>query len=524
MLLASFAMAQSSPDALVKTVIEGATTDAERAKRLYDAAMLAEKQQATQIALLEKAAEYGLRSASVAAARETAEKALDLLAQKTGDKAAGRMGQFVRSYRSLYERCKARKDRERVGGKLVDLLLKAGAAHQADGDWAQTATSYREANAIASYLGLPNEAEIAREYQRADHILHVRQRVARWIDVLKKNADNTPARVALLKAVVVDLDDPAAAAKYLTPEVGEKWCTYVPLAARPVSEIQAKACEELGNWYDQELAGNCASVSRRPMLRRAKSYYDRCLKLDPSSLAAKVVLRRIERELDKPQGFEPLKGAILVMTFDQNTIRRAGGHTWVKDLSGGGNHGKIARARLVEGKVGQCLSFDEDAHVLLPTLRDNLARSKAVTLCAWVKKTAPAAGNSFLFDVGFYAGSSLTLLADARLQVPGTGSPLQADCSGPGWHHIAGVWDGKEATLLVDGVPQAGKPLPGGSLAKVGKETARIGCQAKRVQTAGRYMSGLIDEFAIFARALSAGEIRELYRRGQEGKGLLAKP
>jgi hypothetical protein len=280
----------------------------------------------------------------------------------------------------------------------------------------------------------------------------------------------------------------------------------------------------LGNWYYQELARNCASVSRRPMLRRAKSYYDRCLKLDPSSLVAKVVLRRIERELDKPNGFEPLKGAILVMTFDQNTIKKAGGHTWARDLSGKGHHGKIARARLVEGKVGQCLSFDKHAHVLLPTLRDELARLKAVTLCAWVKKTVPTARNSFIFDVGFFAGSSLTLLADARLQVPGTGSPLQADCSESGWHHIASVWDGKEATLFVDGVPQASKPLPSGSLAKVGKETARIGCQAKRVQTAGRYISGLIDEFAIFARALPAGEIRELYRRGQEGKDMLAKP
>ena len=88
------------------------------------------------------------------------------------------------------------------------------------------------------------------------------------------------------------------------------------------------------------------------------------------------------------------------------------------------------------------------------------------------------------------------------------------------WHHVAGVYDGTKLQLYVDGKP-AGKPLPHrgmisrmppGGFVAIGSEDGRVSAPSC---IGNRYFNGLIDEVGIYNRALSPGEIQNIYKAGK---------
>lgn len=76
------------------------------------------------------------------------------------------------------------------------------------------------------------------------------------------------------------------------------------------------------------------------------------------------------------------------------------------------------------------------------------------------------------------------------------------------WYHIAGVHDGTNITLYVDGAAQAsaGKRIP----SIHASATMRLGTS----QSLGNFFKGKIDDAAIFNRALSVSEIKMLVAVG----------
>ncbi|MFC1455101.1 LamG-like jellyroll fold domain-containing protein [Candidatus Undinarchaeota archaeon] len=79
------------------------------------------------------------------------------------------------------------------------------------------------------------------------------------------------------------------------------------------------------------------------------------------------------------------------------------------------------------------------------------------------------------------------------------------------WHHVAGVYDGSTVKVYVDGVLDASENFAG----SLRSSTNSVFIGRSENANPG-YFDGIIDDAAIFDRALSASEIRELYASRQE--------
>ena len=75
------------------------------------------------------------------------------------------------------------------------------------------------------------------------------------------------------------------------------------------------------------------------------------------------------------------------------------------------------------------------------------------------------------------------------------------------WHHLTGVGDGANMYIYVDGVEVASRVY---ATAGYGTNSNPFHIGAKSL-TAGNHFTGLIDEVLVYDRALSAGEISQLY-------------
>jgi hypothetical protein len=222
-------------------------------------------------------------------------------------------------------------------------------------------------------------------------------------------------------------------------------------------------------------------------------------------------------------------GVVLLMTFESDTITSKDGKLYVADLSEGGNDGIVEDATPIPlGRAGGAMQFSGAGSVLLPTLGNHLTSElKQFSLAVWIWQ-ADADGNAMIFDVGGWAGSSITLYRNnggLRFMLPG-GLP-RGDCFLPGsqartWYHLVCVWTGAEMGLYVNGQLAARVPGEGPSLSAdaVSKYPARLGALAS-----GRdkqlYFRGIIDELAIFRRALSESEVQAIFQLGLQGQPLI---
>jgi hypothetical protein len=278
------------------------------------------------------------------------------------------------------------------------------------------------------------------------------------------------------------------------------------------------------SWW--ELSEKEDGVLKTRMQQRAGFWYAQAVpKL--SGLAKVRAIKRMEMitgALPSP-GTKPgtIEGVILLLTFDQGTMRQEGDTVVVGDASGSNHHGQLSDGKLAQGVVGYALDLDGRRTVLhLPTLRDHLVRDlQAVTVACWLYRRK--AGT--VFDVG--GDHRRLFLFDNKF---GFGivdyAPTSPDPPDGTWYHVAGTWDGSKQVLYVNGAPMdardRGEPQYGAVLSEksIRSEKARIGQQAKSYRRSGRNFGGLIDEFVILSRALSPEEIRHLYEMGRKGQSL----
>jgi len=87
------------------------------------------------------------------------------------------------------------------------------------------------------------------------------------------------------------------------------------------------------------------------------------------------------------------------------------------------------------------------------------------------------------------------------------------------WHHVVGVHDGENLTLWVDGSPRETKPSP---VWNHDSSTAPLtaGNEPSYFNDANKWFDGLMDEMAIYDRALTEEEIETHHRNGLAGRGL----
>jgi len=211
--------------------------------------------------------------------------------------------------------------------------------------------------------------------------------------------------------------------------------------------------------------------------------------------------------------FSAEKGLVGWWRFDEGSGEVA------KDSSGNGNDGEITNCQWVAGKIGKALKFNgEDAFVEVS--HSEVLVPDEFTIEAWINPAGltPASTDPKILDRGpmilsKYGGNwkGYILLLEG-----GSGKPsihidtpeneIAAVAKEPvkvgTWYHIAGTYDGKKASIYVNGV------LQNSAEAEITHDEGISLFIGKASWFDGGYFQGTIDEVKIYNRVLSADEIK----------------
>jgi len=199
-------------------------------------------------------------------------------------------------------------------------------------------------------------------------------------------------------------------------------------------------------------------------------------------------------------------GLVLLLPFDEGAGDTAG------DLSGMGNDGAIKGAEWVNGKIGSALNFESGDYVEVPH-SDSLSITDKITVMAWTYMNVGSSGEMAIVSKGTWAANDLPyeLTEDAGGVIfwqfydnagRDTCSP-NSPAAGE-WHHITGTYDGEVFKCYIDG--QLGEEWGYAGAMPENNASVTIGKRSKANDT---FFTGMIDEVAIFNRALTAEEIQE---------------
>ncbi|MBI2024266.1 LamG domain-containing protein [Candidatus Giovannonibacteria bacterium] len=212
------------------------------------------------------------------------------------------------------------------------------------------------------------------------------------------------------------------------------------------------------------------------------------------------------------------KGLVGYWSFDGKDIYG----TKATDRSGQGNHGTLTNGPAkVAGKLGQALSFDGVDDLVNAGSASVLNMTGPHALSAWVRRDGTGtAYTSYVLIAGkfdgddngyglFYKASTGDFSAAVRSGGGFFESVFSAGGTGE-WYHLVERFDGTNVKLYINGVE---------------KDSDAAGISGSNVNfnigggwfKAGGYQSrfnGLIDDVRVYNRALSADEIKRLYRIG----------
>ncbi|HIE08581.1 MAG TPA: hypothetical protein EYP65_01895, partial [Armatimonadetes bacterium] len=194
---------------------------------------------------------------------------------------------------------------------------------------------------------------------------------------------------------------------------------------------------------------------------------------------------------------------ILLLHFDEGRGEIA------RDLSPFRNHCRIVGARWAEGKFGGALDFREGGVAVVP-FHPSLQVSEEFTIEAWVWVEGPSdeiqriAFRSGVY--GFYLnpkGTNLVFFVNAG----GKWESVVAPVPTRKWVHLAGVYDGREMRLYIDGELKARRRKAGTVVESV--VPLLIGAN----DDAGRWqLRGMVDEIRLSCIARERFDPREVLR------------
>ena len=206
------------------------------------------------------------------------------------------------------------------------------------------------------------------------------------------------------------------------------------------------------------------------------------------------------------------------------------------DASGNGNDGSAHGTTLAMDRFGQAnsaFSFDGVANYVAIPNNSSLNLTTSFTLSAWIYQNRSDPQNGYRIVDKCPAGQPSGWTFDTwdgatghRLRLQGAG-PGSYNVSGSTaysvmqWHHVVATVSGASGAVYLDGnLDGTGNvgSLPSNSL------DIFIGCgHTTDAWPLAEYFSGLIDDVHIYNRALSAGEVQELYNStdGQQISGTI---
>jgi len=189
---------------------------------------------------------------------------------------------------------------------------------------------------------------------------------------------------------------------------------------------------------------------------------------------------------------------------------------WPGDLDArdvvGGNDGQLVNGAEagVPGQVGGAFSFDGDNDFVDVASNPVFNLTNSLTIEAWINLTELKWDQKILsyylpYEMGIF-NDKLEFVGQAAVifrNAPG-GTVLQINT----WYHVVTTWDGETITSYVNGALD--RSVAFSDPLDAGTNNFSIG----RASNGGINFFGLIDEAALYDRALTAGEVQEHYQRG----------
>ncbi len=190
--------------------------------------------------------------------------------------------------------------RRTCGRRAAQLWTEVADGDMVDGRYADAIDHYERALVLAQYYHPAMYQEIRAELEDARFQHRTQARVAELQRTLKASPDDVAARGELVRLFLIHLDDPRRAADHLGSDETGDLARNTRLAARGTAGLAPTPSLALAEWY-VSLADGAPERSKPPMLLRAKSYYERYLRLysveDLTRAKAKLELRRIDQLL-----------------------------------------------------------------------------------------------------------------------------------------------------------------------------------------------------------------------------------
>jgi len=501
------------------------------ARKLLDAAAGAKGDPANHFVLLEIAKDVAELAGDAETALEAVDQVVETFEVDPIQTTVDCLGAVVKEAKSSSQRAAlAEQAFSRIDAAVAeDDFEAAGKLGAIARDSATKARKYTLRKEIVARLKVIDEAKAAyAEYQKAVARLDesptdpdANLAAGRYLCLVKGDWEKGVAMLALgsdeaLEAVARrELEGASSAGEKVA--LGDAWWDLAQKRDQDRKQMLLRA----GSWYGEAKTELLSGLTLTNVDKRLKEIEEIGRPIPKASTAAKTRTARTQLPA----------GNVLLMTFEPDTFTSQNGQTFVADLSGFGNHGIVTGAtQNPAGRAGAALEFDQQDYVLLPTLRAYLTRQlQQLSISAWVSQT-DLEGFRFIFDVGAYGARCVSLFYDKGRptfflanRYGGEGCVSQEALVTDKWHHVVAAWNGIEQRVYVDAQLKVTAHTQNLILntTSISTEPARLGSQAKVGSREHRHFQGLIDEVAIFARALSEEEIQALYQMGQQGEILV---
>jgi len=197
-------------------------------------------------------------------------------------------------------------------------------------------------------------------------------------------------------------------------------------------------------------------------------------------------------------------------------LMNEGGGKAIYDLSGNKNTGTFyGDTKWAPGKFGSCLSFDGIGDYVDCGPTNGTKNKPALSISLWVKSNIIESTILYIMDqyrnpyiFRFFWDTSERVEFD----LGAAGGTVYARTAGSklidkAWHHIVGVYDGKNVYIYLDGILG---PTTGITSGNTNSGTLSLNIGAKNADTG--FWNGLINNVMIYDRGLTAQEIQQLYR------------
>ena len=234
----------------------------------------------------------------------------------------------------------------------------------------------------------------------------------------------------------------------------------------------------------------------------------------PNRPTGKALPNNVGMETGYPVGNANMTGNVLLLHLDESS-----GITTFADSSGNNNSGTCSGSTCpvmgTTGKFGTAANFDGvNDYIVSKSIPVNGGNLTASAWVKWAGSTANTIAVVITKDPTFTLGFGWTT-HKPTMWINGGGGYLGAtgvtSMDDGKWHNLVGVYNGASIILYVDGVQEGINNV--GAVTTI-NSTGMVVVGAINSSLLNQNWNGLIDEAAIFTRALSATEVAENYKRG----------